>query len=233
MHNREGQKIELTTLSKVEEHENGFDLTQRGGWTFSVSKDECNGFVPQAGDWILTSYEGFNTIAGIIVEGHVLRAKTSKQVADEHAQWVKNYRLEKLERYVKHGEALKERVKNLHPVLQARMNRFASESGVEFWIDSAPYGMACLEGAQALLNKVAELGLIANSHDEFKAGEHQAAVDWVNDWWDINSDKHDPPYDYKKQMELVPDFGDGHSGNTAAAAKSIAVMILQGRGNEL
>ena len=220
IHNREGQRLELSTLSKVEDWDESYSLTMKDSWSLSVNKSECGDFVPQAGDWILASYEGFNTIAGIIIEGRVLRAKTSAQVRADHAQWKKNYRLEKLERYVTHGEELKNRVKNLHPTLQARMTRLGAEGGTDFWIDSADYEMAVLEGAQALLNKVEELGLSTDK-----------SIQWVKDWWDLNSEKYG--YDYKKQMQLVPDFGEGHSGNTAACAYHFALLILDGRDDEL
>lgn len=218
--NRYGQRVELNTLEKVIDEGDSYSLTLQGSWSLFVSKRECGDFVPQVGDWILVSYQGFNSIAGIIIEGRVLRAKTPEQIEAEHQQWKRDYRLEKLERYLEHGDALKERVKKLHPALQARMARFDSEGGVEFWIDSAPYEMAVLEGAQALLNKTEELGLSGND-----------AVRWVEDWWALNTKEHN--YDYKRQMEMVPDFGDGHSGNTAGAAYQMALMLLDGRGNEL
>lgn len=225
MKNRDGYNVEVSPIKSVDLYdEGGCAITrEEPGWgTFGLSAAELNGFIPQVGDVVVVYTEGFSSIRGVIIDGHVFRYHTPAQAKAEHEQWKKNYRLEKLERYVEHGDALKERVKSLHPVLQARMARFGAESGIEFWVDSAPYEMACLEGTQALLNKVESLDL-----------EGDAAVAWVNDWWDINSDKHDPPYDYEKQMEIVPDFGDGHSGNTAGAAKAMAVMILSGRGSEL
>lgn len=226
MKNREGQKIELSSVTKVEDWDESYSVTMKDSWSLNFSKAEAGNFVPREGDWILVSYEGFNTIAGIIIEGHIIRNKTSQQVKDEHEQWVKNIRLRKLEAYVEHGDALKERVKNLHPVLQARMARFAAEHGVEFWIDSAPYEMAVLEGAQALLNKVQDLDL----YDGGNTG-YEAAVQWIEDWWALNT--KEGGYDYAKQMELVPDFGDGHSGNTAGMAYRIALMILKEEGDNL
>lgn len=218
---RDGFTLTLSTIKKVEDWNDAYSITKEDGWSFSINKSDCGDLVPQTGDSILMA-EGTNAIPGIIIEGRVIRWKTAEQVAADHEQWRKNWRLEKLERYVEHGEELKNRVKKLHPVLQQRMERFDKESGVEFWIDSAPYEMACLEGTQALLNKVEELGL-----------ESDEAVEWVEKWWKINSAEHDPPYDYKKQMEIVPDFGEGHSGNTAGAAYAMALMILKGEGDKL
>lgn len=240
MKNRDGYDVEVSPIKSVDLYEEGGCAITRDspGWgTFGLSASELNGFVPQVGDIVVVYTEGFSKIRGVAIDGRVFRYTTPAQAKADHEQWLKNYRLEKLERYIEHGEKLKERVTKLHPVLQARMARFAAESGVEFWIDSAPYEMACLEGAQALLNKVNSLTTRqypeGEGDDSVRPLFDEEKIQWINDWWDINSDKHDPPYDYKKQMEIVPDFGDGHSGNTAGAAKSIAVMILSGRGSEL
>lgn len=220
MKNREGQKIELSEIEKVRDIDSGFEVTQKGGWTLFIGKDECGDFTPRDGDWMLVSYHGFNTIAGIIIEGRVIRAKTTKQIEDDHEQWMKNLRLRRLERYIKHGDALKADAAALATPLRERMERFVAEAEnpVDFWIEDAGYELACLKGADALLRKVAALGL----------DTPEEAIKWIEDWWDINSDKHDPPYDYKKQMEIVPDFGDGHSGFTASAAKGLAVLVLKG-----
>lgn len=229
--NREGQRLELSELSDVRDEDDSYSLTMQGGWSLYMSKDECGDFVPRVGDWILVSYEGFNTIAGIIIEGRVLRAKTSKQVKAQHEQWVKNIRLKRLEEYLEKGDALKERVKRLPEPLRQRMNRFAEKEGVEFWIESAGYEMHVMEGAAALLRKVKELGFI-NSVDnpELSSPEIKAdpltAVQWIDEWWALNTKEHD--YNYTRQMELVPDFGEGHSGNTAGAAYAIAKALLRG-----
>lgn len=221
----------LETLTKVEPHEDGsYSFTKSDGWSFWVGASEVGDFVPQVGDWVLME-NPVNNIATVIIEGHVLRHKSQAEIDDEFEQWKKNRRLEQLETYVKHGDALRERARNLPKPLRERMERLSNEGGVQFWIDSAGYEMAVLEGAAALLRKVKELNFINDVDDP--AGSTNAtavndAVQWIKDWWDINSDKHDPPYDYKKQMEIVPDFGEGHSGFTASAARSLAIGILEG-----
>lgn len=216
--NRDGHVVKLLTITKVEETEQSYGITSTDGMTFGVSKIECDGFVPQVDDPLVLTTQNFSMVAGVIINGRVIRNKSQAMLDAEHETWMMKHRLDKLERYIEEGDALKARVEKLHPRLRARMYRFAAENGRDFWIDDAPYEMYALEGANALLDKVKELEL-----------KGDAAVEWINDWWDINSDKHDPPYDYKKQMEMVPDFGDGHSGNTAAAAKAIAILVLEGR----
>lgn len=222
-------RVEVTTVKSAEQdrYDNGgFTITGEHGWTFGVSAKESGTFVPKAGDTLILAQVG-NYVSGIIIEGHVFRWKSVDDIKEEHEQWKKNYRLEKLERYVEHGDALKARAAALPAPLAARMQRFGDEDGIEFWIDSAPYEMAVMDGAAALLRKVQELGYIADVDNPTDEGNDVVgAVEWINDWWALNTKEHN--YDYKKQMEIVPDFGEGHSGNTAGAAYVMSKFVLQG-----
>ena len=216
--NRDGYTVDYTTVESVEVYESGgCSIKKSDGWSFFLDSEEIRDYTPQVGDSIVMYMQGFNTIAGVTINNHSLRYRTPKQLEREHKAMLDGFRLEKLERYVKYGDDLKARVKNLHPDLQARMNRFAEESGVEFWIDSAPYEMACLEGAQALLNATKDYGDDALALVEYWAGYNTQSGG----------------YQYDKQMELVPDFGEGHSGNTYGVAVSMAKMILRGEGDKL
>ena len=230
---RDGYVVEVAPIEKVEMYEDGGCAITRGepGWgTFGLSAEELNGFEPKVGDTVIMYSYGLSSVRGVIIEDKVLRFTSGAQAAKDHAQWRKNWRLEKLERYIEHGEALKSRADALPEALRLRMARFTAKEGVEFWIEDAPYEMAIMEGAAALLRKVQELGYIADVDDPTHEGnDTEGAVEWIEDWWDINSAKHDPPYDYKKQMALVPDFGDGHSGNTAGAAYAFAKAVLNGK----
>lgn len=236
MKNRDGYEVEVAPITEVDFYDDGGCAITRGvpGWgTFGIGADELNGFKPQVGDIVIVYTQGFSSIRGIVIDGRVLRYTTPAQAEADHEQWKKNWRLEKLERYVAEGDDLKARAAALPLPLRERMERFAKEGGVEFWIESADYEMYALEGAAALIRKVHELGFIHSSHTNFGVAEGEnddieGAVKWIKDWWDINSEKHG--YDYKRQMELVPDFGDGHSGNTAGAAYALAVRILEGEG---
>lgn len=229
MKNRDGYEVEVAPIEKVEFTDDGTCHITRGepGWgTFSISADELDGFRPQVGDAVVVYSQGFSKIRGIAIDGRVFRYRTPTQAEADHEQWKKNYRLEQLERYIADGDALKARADALPLPLRLRMARFAAEGGVEFWIEDAGYEMYALEGCAALLRKVAKLGYI-NSVDAPADGPDAAgAVQWINGWWEINSAKYN--YDYKRQMEMVPDFGDGHSGNTAGAAYSFAIHLLEG-----
>lgn len=223
--NRNGWPVEISTIQRTEFSDSGVSITKDDGWSLFVSADELDGFVPEVGDWILTE-SPVNQLATIIIEGRVIRRRSPREIDAEHEAFCNKFRLDKLERYIKEGDDLKRRAETLPLPLRLRMARFAAAGGVDFWIDDAPYEMYALEGAAALLRKVEELGLIESVDGPFEGAD--AAVEWIENWWNINSDKHDPPYDYKKQMEIVPDFGDGHSGNTAGAAKGLAILILKG-----
>ena len=231
MNNRDGYNVGLHSVEKVELYgDGGAAITYDNGYTFGVGEEELNGFVPQVGDSLVMFTKGFSMVMGVIIENRVVRYKTPAQADKDHKAMVDGFRLEKLERYVKHGDELKARAAALPKPLADRMARFASEEdAVEFWIDSAPYEMACLEGAAALIRKVMELGFITDVHDPTDDGgaDIEGAVEWINDWWNMN--EKEGGYDYKGQMALVPDFGDGHSGFTASAAKGLALAVLEGK----
>lgn len=231
MKNRDGYDVEVSPIKSVDLYEEGGCAITRDepGWgTFGLTAAELNGFVPQVGDIVIVYTQGFSSIRGVVIDGHTFRYQTPAAAKEEHEQWKKNWRLEKLERYVKHGEELKARAAALPLPLRERMERFVSqaENEVDFWVDDAPYEMAALSGSAALLRKVQELEFISDVDYPSEGSDTEGAVKWIEDWWDINSEKHG--YDYKRQMEIVPDFGDGHSGNTAGAAKGLAVLILKG-----
>jgi hypothetical protein len=226
---RNDYPVNLDTIEKVDDEGESYAIKKSDGWSMWIGKSECDGFVPKVGDWILTETP-VNNISTIIIEGRVIRHKLPAQVDAEFQQFRKNLRLERLERYVANKDKMEQRVKALPLPLRLRMNRFSEESGMDFWIESADYEMFALEGAAALLRKVQELGYIANvDYPAHEGNDCEGAIKWIEDWWKINSKDHDPPYDYKKQMEIVPDFGDGHSGNTAGAAYALAHHLLAGK----
>lgn len=222
---RHGHSVELSTISKIKELSDGYEIDRSEGWgTLWLSKDECNGFVPQDGDAVVIFTRNFSQVVGVIIENHVIRYKTTDQFNADRKAMLDGFRLDKLERYVKFGDTLKARVDKLHPALKARMERFAAvaETPEDFWIEDAPYEMICLQGATALLNKVEELGYLPNLEAPISPNNTLTlrAIEWINDWWE---------QDYNRQMELVPDFGEGHSGFTASAAKGLAIMVLEGK----
>lgn len=206
IYNRDGHNVSLHTIDHVKVESDTVAITY-DGHTFLLEKEELNGFVPQAGDPLVITTRNMSLVVGVIIDGRVIRHKTEAQVAQEHQQWRKNLRLERLEEYLKSGQALKEEAKNLHPALAARMQRFADEDGEEFWIESARYEMYAVKGADALLRKTEEM-------------EPKSAIEWIKTW---------EKKDYSAQLEEVPDFGEGHSGNTFGFAVHLALAVLEGK----
>jgi hypothetical protein len=207
MINREGHDVNLYQIDKVEDYDDSIVITHDQGMSLMIDKWELDGFVPQVGDTLVLTTRNLSFVLGIIIEGRVIRRKNEAQFQKEHQQMIDGFRLRRLEDYVKNGDKLKARVERLLPPLRDRMHRFAKENGTEFWIEDAGYEMAALEGANALLVKTEALGT-------------EDAIQWINDWWDL---------DYKKQLELVPDFGEDHSGFTASSAKGLAIAVLEGK----
>jgi hypothetical protein len=232
MKNRHGYSVEVSPIEKIDWYEDGGCAITRGepGWgTFGLGAEELNGFKPEVGDAIIVYTQGFSQIAGVAIDGHVLRYNTPEVLAAKHQEFVNANRLKRLEEYVAHGDELKARAEALPAPLRERMRRFADQGGTEFWIEDASYEMYALEGAAALLRKVQSLGLV-NDIDNTENNSDQAndtAVQWLEDWWALNTKEHN--YDYKTQMQMVPEFGDGHSGNTAGAAYSMAKAVLSGQ----
>lgn len=227
--NRHGHEVETGNITEVHWQDGGCAIESTASWGHCyISKDELDGFVPQTGDMVVMITSNVSLVHGIIIEHRVIRYTTKKQAEEKHKQMVDGFRLDKLERYVKHGPELKARAEKLPSPLRTRIQRFAAEGGEEFWIEDAPYEMICLEGAAALLKKTAELlpypprrsaisGKFATS-EEKKAVDEQR-IKWIEEWWDKP---------YNEQQELVPDFGDGHSGFTASAGRGLAIMVLKG-----
>lgn len=214
--NRDGWSVEVKVIDKIEKDNDGVTVTWNDGFSFFISKSKLRGVDLQTND-VVICYQNHLEIKGLVVDGVTLYYKTKEQSDDEHKQFRDNLRLKRLEEYVKNGQELKARAGRLHPKLAERMQRFSEESGEEFWIESAVYEMYALEGADALIRKVEELY-------PFNLPEERIA--WLDYWWSLNTKKHN--YNYTKQKQLVPDFGDGHSGNTAGAAYTLARRVVSG-----
>lgn len=219
--NREGHVVELNTVAKVDISDDGFvSIGREDGYTFGIRPGELKGFVPQVGDPLVLTTRNFSNVLGIIINGQVIRNQSEAEWRASHAQWLKERRLEKLERYIKEGDALKARVRRLPPALRERMNRFDAESGVEFWIEDAFYEMYAMEGAAALVRAAARAWWrLLDSQPNPRETQQEFVLAWIARWEKLS---------YKAQMRAVPDFGDGHSGNTADAAIWFAKRVAEG-----
>ncbi len=223
MKNPENWPEEVGKIEKVDFSDDYHAITFDGGWTLGISNSELDAFRalrdrdPQPGDEMI-SYGGFGyTIKGIVIDGVVLRYLTRAQVEAERQEWLANYDREKVETYFKMKDIWQETVEGLHPILKARIRRFEKEKGAyEFWKESGGYELVALSGANAILNAA----------EFYHPGDTDRQIKFVDDWWHINTAKHN--YNYPLQKALIPEFGDDHSGNTAGAALYMARAILTG-----
>lgn len=223
--NADGWTVENTFIDKVSVEDDWYWITGGHGWTTGVSKEECGNLVPAIGDSLTVYTKGFSEVVGLEIAGHQVRYKTPSQVERERIDWLINYRQEKLDRLRNNWDNWQERVEKLHPVLKKRIRRFESQgesnnSKFEFWLEDGGYELMALEGANALINWATGPGRFGHETPE-------AAVKY---WWSLNTAEHD--YNYQAQKDLVPEFGEGHSGNTAGAAYSLALGILTGSYSE-
>lgn len=215
--NSDGWDVEYTYIDKVDTFENYYSLSKRDGWTLGISKEECGDLVPLPGDSLTCYTQGFNNVVGLTIAGKVVRYKTPKEVAWERMIWLAEYNQSKITAFLENYDVWQTQVDALHPTLKARIRRFEKEKEpYHFWVEDGGYELSALSGANAILNAA----------EFYHPGDNDRQIKFVGDWWDINSDKHN--YNYELQAALIPEFGDGHSGNTAGAAKSFALGILTG-----
>ena len=207
--------MEHGTIEKVELHGNGAEITYNG-WTLFVSDDELTGFTPLVGHSIEVGPSVGRPVQYICIDGTVVRDISDAEQQVLHDIMVQGFRQKKLEDFEAHGDEWKAKVKTLLPVLRARMERFEAEEGDEFWIDMGSYELYAIGAADVLARKAME---------ERPTGR-EAQLEWITWWDDFNTEANN--YDYKRQMEILPEFGDGHSGNTHGAAVYYARRAIQG-----
>lgn len=207
--------MERGIITEVNIHEDGGATIAYGGWNINVRAEELIGFTPQVGQSIEVGPSVGFPIQYINIDGCVIRDISDEEQAQIREEMIAGFRRKKEEDFAEHGDEWKATVKTLLPVLRKRMERFEREEGDEFWIDMGAYELYAIKAADVLARKAMEL------HPE----DYSAQIEWIN-WWDsLNSKTHD--YDYKYQMEVLPEFGDGHSGNTYGAAVYYAKRAVQ------
>lgn len=193
-------------ITKIDPSDNGMAITYDDGWTLFVSTEELDGFLPVIGDEMVTGPSIGRPIQYIAIAGRIIRNVSDEDQAEKHREMVAGFRRKKVEDFEAHGDEWKATVKTLLPVLRERMERFEAEEGDEFWIDMGEYELYAIKAADVLARHVMSV----------YPGDEDKQLEWI-DWWNsLNSKKYD--YDYKHQMAILPEFGDGHSGNTHGAA---------------
>lgn len=185
------------------------------GWTLFISSQEFNGLSPKIGDIMVTGPSIGRPIQYIEIDGHVIRDVSDDEQAEKHKEMVAGFRRRRIAEYEEHGDEWKATAQGLLPPLAARIQRFEDDN-VEFWIEDGGYELYALKAADALARHVMSV----------YPGDTDKQIEWI-EWWDsLNSKEHD--YDYKRQMAILPEFGDGHSGNTHGAGVFYAKRVVRG-----
>lgn len=210
--------MESGAITNIDWHEGGgAALTYEGGWTLFVSAEELNGFAPKLGDLMVTGPSIGYPIQYIAIAGNVLRNISDEEQAEIHKTMVDGFRKKREEDFAEHGDEWKATAAALLPPLSARIKRFEEVNSDEFWIEDGGYELYALQAADALARHAISV----------YPGDTEKQIEWI-EWWDsLNSKAHN--YDYKRQMEVLPEFGDGHSGNTHGAAVSFAKRVVRGQ----
>ena len=200
-----GRQMESGLITAIDPADGGSAITYNG-WTIFIPAEELNGFCPVIGDEVQTGPSLGRPVQYISIAGRVIRNISDDEQAAKHAEMIADFRRKKVEEFAAHGDEWKATAKALYPVLRKRIERFEAESGDEFWIDMGSYELYAIKAADVLARHVMTV----------YPGKPAKQIEWI-EWWDsLNSKKYN--YDYKHQMEILPEFGDGHSGNTHGAA---------------
>lgn len=203
--------VQTETITKVEPDTDGWWVT--ADWAYFVEKQY--GVEPKVGDEITFFTRQLSLIEGIAINGKVLFYNDKRKSYRDRQKWLSEYRSKNHIRFLENADAWFEKVDNYkNKEFTDRVHRFEDEDGEEdFWSDGAAYELAILDAA----DYITELARERNPDNP---------VEWLDWWWSLNTKEHD--YDLARQKQEAPGFGDGHSGNTAAAAYALSKRVLLG-----
>lgn len=194
--------------------------------------------------------DSFGLIAAVYVDG-----KRVVELPEEYRElkrelYLLESKMKHWKGYLKIKPKLEDRLSALHPLLRERIEGFIEDRGEEkfFVEDMGEYELFIVEQANMLYESfknplvrqaVWEAGAkVPNNRTapsyQWDEGNRDWDVDSPTDvllaWWALNSKISD--YNYELQHELVPDWSNGHSGNTAGAAYWFAKSLLSEEENE-
>jgi len=189
------------------------------GWSVTLSDHTgCGvreaGVEPKVGD-TLTIYGTFGySFHGQALNGKLLWYLTPEEEEAERQQWLADHDRKKREEFEANREQLDRDYDSLPPLFKMRIDRFR-KANPDFRWESESYEMFVCTQAVVLAEWARE-------------GTHtpEEAVAKIEAWNKINSADHDPPYDYRAQVDAVPGWADGHSGNTHGCAVMLAKEYL-------
>jgi hypothetical protein len=203
------QQGEGWTVTWREPHE------EKGTWGCFVPLLRDDQPVPEEGSPVRVYGRFGSRIHGIIVNGQCVYYRTPEQRAEHHHRWVENYHREQKERFERERGQLDADYEALPDIFKQRIARFRAEDPDFRWSSEA-YEMFCVTQAAMLAD-----------HFRNQTGDPLLAIEAIREWDKINSARHDPPYDWRGQLEAVPGWSDGHSGNTHGGSIALAIAYLR------
>lgn len=176
----------------VDEGGDYFAITRDDGWSIGIPKDA--GIVPKVGDSIRYYGKGIgSTVRGIDINGQEVWYRTPEQQAEHNRQELEKMEEEKRKKFAKAQSRLDLQYSELPRAFQSRLDRFRNNNP-DFRVEFEDYEMmVCREAV-----KIAE---------RFKTAE-EIKIFRQMDWG--------------KQVTLIPNLFDGHSGNTWGCACYLA-----------
>lgn len=195
--------LEPQKIDTVEDYENGYGINY-GYSGFILSKEYLGNELPPAvGDDIVVYIVQGSLIRGVDLRGEPLYFKTNAELELDREKALRDSTERKRLQWAEDREDLLARVAALPPEYQRRIEWFRVH--LEGWdIEFLAYELFACEQAIVL------------------AGAAKASGDDPREWLEALRDMK-----YSKQIELVPEISDQHSGNTFGVSLTLALLSVQ------
>lgn len=208
---------ETASLESIKDHGDAWEI-RYDGWTFFGVTKEMLPEAPEIGSPVVYATTGGSLVRYLKIGGTEVINKSDDDLERERQEWLAEYNRQREEEYRQHRDEWNAQAKSLIYPLRQRIERFVEEQGEQaFWTDGGPYELAILRSADVLVRHV---------RGQFP-DDTASQLWWICYWDGLNTAAQG--YDYKRQMEILPEFGDGHSGFSHSAAVGIAKMVVEGK----
>lgn len=208
-------------ITSVKESDTGWEVTH-DGWTIFVPNMPIQQYgrvlrpaiVPKVGDR-LRLYGSFgHPVQGIQINEDVVFYRDQEQREASRRRWLEDHEAQKARSFTLRQGELDAEFDALPPFFRRRIERFRDENP-DFRKDSEGYEMfACTEAVK--IAYALEPTIPVPSEESIAAAVKEF---------------YDKPWD--EQKRIVPDLGEGHSGNTFGGACSLAVAYLRHRAGDV
>lgn len=222
----------------IEAKSSGFHLARE-----AMGSDIAYDIEPKIGDDVEVHTELGSRVVGVTLNGQLLYMKSREELDAEHALYVASYDRKKREVYEREKGKLNEQYESLPQVFKDRIERFR-KNNPDFSTNYESYEMfSCTEAVKiaevafksvdkhlhddevdAFWSDSEKLSLASYPNDEPWTEPENKYLRWLLWAWAIHSKAFD--YDYARHRELTG-LSDGHSGNTAGMALSLARLYIE------